>query len=167
MAILTRGHLQNLGRKAYYRKSVASMTDITVFLSHSHKDKDLVEGIANLLAGVGVEVYIDWLDDGMPERPDRETAKRIKDKIKEYQRFVLLATKNSLNSLWVPWELGLADGVKEMNKIAVLPVRDDSYESWKGNEHIDLYPRIEDTGVFHLGATWGATQLSTWLEKGL
>src|SRR3546814_18088347 len=59
------------------------------------------------------------------------------------KRFVLLASKNSKDSRWVPWELGVADGYKGLTKIALFPASDSSHEqAWASWEYLGLYRRI-------------------------
>src|SRR5690242_18363041 len=66
----------------------------TVFLCHSHLDEYLVRGVLALLEEAGWRVYVDWGDAQMPDRPDRETATRIKQKIVDLYYFIFLATGN-------------------------------------------------------------------------
>jgi hypothetical protein len=116
-----------------------------VFLSHSHKDSDLVMDVMAFLLSVGMFVYVDWLDSEMPHITSHETASRIKVKIKQCDRLIVLLTENSKDSKWVPWELGYADGVKSIEKIAILPIKRnvatlDSH--FIGLEYMKLYPII-------------------------
>jgi hypothetical protein len=53
----------------------------TAFLCHSHSDRDLAKGLANLLRETGWRLYIDWEDAAMPARPDSTTAARIQQRI--------------------------------------------------------------------------------------
>lgn len=115
---------------------------ITIFLSHSHKDKEIAIGFQNLLAQYEINVYIDWQDSTLPDTPNRETADKIKRKIKELNLFILLATDNALFSRWCPWEIGVADSVKDYESILILPIVDYNGE-FKGNEYLQLYRRIE------------------------
>ena len=123
-------------------KTASSYSTKTVFLSHSHKDKQLVEGLKNLLGSVGVELYIDWLDSDMPEITNKETAEKIKSRIKSCNLFMLLATENALSSKWVPWEIGVADGVKASQQILLVPVADDSGR-FPGSEYLQIYNKVE------------------------
>jgi hypothetical protein len=113
------------------------------FLSHSSKDKDLVTGAIRLLEGHGATVYIDKKDPTLPPYTNKDTAKSLKNRINQSDKFVLLASENSKESKWVPWELGLADGYKGLNKTAILPAvenqRDTSWTNW---EYLGLYDRI-------------------------
>jgi len=93
-----------------------------------------------------------------------ETARRIKARIKECRKFVMLASNNALDSRWVPWELGVADSNSQ--DIAILPVKPNNSD-WQGNEYVGIYPRIEATanggwGVFPPGQNTGQT-LEAWL----
>jgi len=136
------------------RKSLSSRN--TVFLSHSHEDADLILAAMNFLLTIGVDVYVDWLDDSMPAVTSGETATKIKAKIAECERFVVLLSEKSVESKWVPWELGYADGVKDINRIAIMPIRRSEYTSgskFDGMEYISLYPVIKE-GFYDGGKTF-------------
>ncbi|WP_367115981.1 toll/interleukin-1 receptor domain-containing protein [Xanthobacter sp.] len=115
----------------------------TAFLSHSHKDAVLAKGVQSYFSQSGWNVYIDWEDGAMPDRPNRETADRIREKIRETDLFLFLATANSMASRWCPWELGYADGRKIDDSIFILQTSD-SLGSTFGNEYIGLYRRIDE-----------------------
>ncbi len=124
-------------------KSFRYQANSSVFLSHSHKDKELVERVRVALGSQGIDVYIDWQDGEMPSRPNRATAKRIKDKIKENHLFLLLLTSNSIDSRWVPWELGIADQAKRLEQILVFVVRPSTMTDF-GSEYLQLYHHVRD-----------------------
>lgn len=111
----------------------------TAFISHSHKDRDLIAGLETLMNESGWNIYIDWLDTEMPEKPDESTARRIKLKISESDIFLFYATENSMASRWCPWEIGYADGTKPNQKILVVKTSKDG--SVYGNEYLGLYRR--------------------------
>jgi hypothetical protein len=113
-----------------------------IFLSHSHYDKDLVRYAKIMLEGIGVSVYVDWEDESMPSVTCAATASAIKQTIRSHNKFIMLASSRALTSLWVPWELGYADGFKGANKIAVFPAADET-SVWRGNEYMQLYSTIQ------------------------
>ena len=131
--------------KSYIVKSKLQ-AKITIFLSHSHKDKEIAVGFQNILAQCGINVYIDWQDSTLPDEPNRETAERIKEKIRNLGLFILLATNNALSSKWCPWEVGIADSIKGYESILIVPIVDASNE-FRGNEYLQLYKRIEMDSV--------------------
>ena len=120
-----------------------------IFLSHSHKDKDIIKPVIAFLRMSGINVYVDWLDETMPKFTSRETAEKIQRKIKECDEFIVLLTENSKESKWVPWELGYSDGVKSLNKISILPIKRDlatKDSDFTGVEYMHLYKvyKLED-----------------------
>jgi hypothetical protein len=115
----------------------------TAFLSHSHRDKELALNVETYLNNEGIQVYIDWRDESMPDKPTRETAQKIKDRIIATDVFLFLATANSMASRWCPWELGYADGKKIIDQVVVIPT--ESGGTTYGNEYLDLYRRIDVT----------------------
>ena len=108
----------------------------TAFLSHSHKDAALDKGVQGFLKSEGWEVYIDWEDSQMPEPPDRSTAVRIQEKIRNLNWFLFLATGNSTGSRWCPWEIGFADGVKSLGNILVIQTSEGAVNH--GGEYLGL-----------------------------
>jgi len=123
----------------------------TAFLSHSHKDAALAKGVQEFLQSKGWKVYIDWEDCSMPDKPNRKTAENIQKRIKQLDWFLFLATNNSINSKWCPWELGYADGVKKYDSIVVIGTSD-SLGNYYGNEYMQLYRSINTAK----GGGWGA-----------
>jgi len=127
------------------RKSLSGRT--TIFLSHSHQDADLILPAMNMLLSMGLEVYVDWLDPAMPSTTSAATAAKLKEKIVECQRFVVLLSENSVNSKWVPWELGYADGKKPIKDIGIFPIKRNSFtldSLFDGLEYMELYPVIKE-----------------------
>ncbi|MEM8492236.1 MAG: toll/interleukin-1 receptor domain-containing protein [Pseudomonadota bacterium] len=114
----------------------------TAFLSHSHEDAQLAEGVQAFLQEQGWDVYIDWQDTAMPATPTETTAKKIQERINRATWFLFLATAHSMSSRWCPWEIGYADGVKELSRIIVLPTRDYSNKEY-GSEYLKLYRHVK------------------------
>ena len=114
---------------------------VSIFLSHKHDEIQELDGAISFLKQFGVQVYVDWLDAGMPENTSGATATRIKEKIKENKKFVFLATENAITSKWCNWELGHGDAEKYVEHIAVLPVKN-SHSNFSGSEYLQIYPYI-------------------------
>ncbi len=119
-----------------------SGAQLTIFLSHSHLDRNLVEGLIGLLDSLGITIYVDWNNNNMPRITNRETAEKIKQKIRENALFAIFATPNALASKWVPWETGIGDQVKGQDAILLIPVADPSGR-FPGSEYLQLYNRFE------------------------
>lgn len=115
----------------------------SVFLSHKHTDRSLMLKIKTLLQHLGISVYIDWLDGGMTASTSGRTAQILKRKIREYDKFILVATDGAIASKWCNWELGLGDAEKyNKEKIALFPIRQEN-RNWSGAEYLQIYPTIE------------------------
>lgn len=150
--------LENFANQ-YLTESKASAR-LSIFLSHSHKDAKRAKGMIRHFASLGIDVYVDWNDSGMPRETSRETAEKIKAKIEENRLFMVLATQNALDSKWVPWEIGVADKTKGEAAIMIIPVADSS-GNFEGSEYLQLYRRVVIAesgvdGVFEPGKTQGA-----------
>jgi hypothetical protein len=126
-------------RKRATTASVGSST----FLSHSSKDDDLINGCIIVLENHGASVYVDEKDPEMPPFTNTGTAELLKKRIGQCRRFVMLATQNSKESKWVPWELGIADGSKGFPPVAVFPASESKVQTnWTEQEYIGLYQKI-------------------------
>ena len=135
---------KTLTEEAALRKAAsASAPDGTTFLSHSSQDTDLTTGAMTVLKNHGATVYIDEIDPSMPPYTNAETAAKLKNRIRVCKKFVLLATPNSNQSKWVPWELGIGDGYKSLSNIAIFPASENSTDkSWASWEYLGLYHKI-------------------------
>ena len=104
----------------------------------------------------------------MPDATNVHTASKIKVKISGSAKFVLLATPNALDSRWVPWELGIAHGLKGRAHMAILPVVGYTGK-WQGNEYVGMYPTIYETSggwaVFQPDQSTVGTPLAIWLAR--
>jgi hypothetical protein len=159
--IFERGHFRDntiskslenelLNESRTFSESLRFVSKPTIFLSHKHydeKDKEHedLRGIIKLLEDSGGKVYIDSFDNQMPNTISGETAQRIKNVIKSCDKFILFATNEAIESFWCNWELGIGDTYKYMEHIAILPMKDDgaSDTKYKGNEYLQIYPRID------------------------
>lgn len=115
----------------------------SVFLSHKHTERNLMLKIKTLLQHLDISVYIDWLDERMTASTSGRTAQILKQKIREYDKFILVATDGAIASKWCNWELGLGDAEKyDDDKIALFPIRQEN-RHWSGAEYLQIYPTIE------------------------
>ena len=159
-------YVQNESRT--YIKAAEASASVTVFLSHSHEDKELVKSFLEFLARQKVFVYVDWLDSTMPRETSAATARRVKERIGQCQKFIELATNQAIVSRWVPWELGVADTKKTLANIAIQPVTPEHGE-WKGREYVAINSRIEEysDGRWDMFPSDGSngTYLEEWLSR--
>ncbi len=122
---------------------------ITVFISHKHSDLEELKGIIGFLEkNYNVKCYIDSRDPSMPKITSGETASKIKERIRNCKKFILLATEDAIESKWCNWELGFGDANKFKDHIALFPIKkaDTSENAYKGNEYMQIYPYISYYG---------------------
>lgn len=160
MAYFTKQEAYDSARKAKlstetYSKKLESIVEsqkyqyrFDVFLSHSVKDAELVLGVVRILEDMGQKVYVDWVVDKQLSRDSvtKETAETLRNRMKQSSKLLYLATNNASSSKWMPWELGYFDGLKS-GKVAILPLVDYSFSSFKGQEYLGLYPALDKDGL--------------------
>jgi len=132
-----------VGRDFLLKEAKERITSKTVFLSHSTKDDHLVPGVIAFFKTFNVGVYTDDFDKRLPNPPNTATAMILKSEIQSIPRLVVLATPNTHTSRWIPWELGLADGLRGIPPNAILPSTPEGQEpNWLKSEYFSLYPKI-------------------------
>jgi len=144
--------------------------ETSVFLSHKHDETEIIEEAIALLNKLGVNVYVDWQDGGIPKNTNGYTATRIKEKIKECDKFILLATENAINSKWCNWELGYGDANKYHKNIAIMPITNSEDSSFSGSEYLQIYPVITSeyyytTGTYYVEFQNEKIKLEDWLKR--
>lgn len=108
-----------------------------VFLSHSEKDKDLVQRINELLTRLHIRPWIyenDYV--GGSNRFER-----IKSHIQDTPYFLVLFTQEGLSSQWVNQEVGYAVGIGR-DIIPILEVDPSSGERLKSRGFVELHDPI-------------------------
>lgn len=145
---------QELIKKGMYTKAGAILESAAnqftetqtydIFLSHSYSDDKLVLGLKRTMEELGYSVYIDWINDQQMSRNQvtKETANTLRKRMRQCKSLLYAVSDNSLNSKWMPWELGYFDGIK--NKVAILPITDTAQatDSYRGQEYLGLYSYI-------------------------
>jgi len=149
-------------------KEEKELKGTTVFLSHKHDEVDILMKVVSLLNNLGINVYLDWQDDEMPENTSGETAEKLKNKIIENKKFILLATEKAIASKWCNWELGFSDAKKYDKHIAIMPITEND-GTWKGNEYLQIYPIVKTMcqnlkGDYFVEFKNQKTKLSDWLK---
>lgn len=133
-----------------------------IFLSHSYVDKEKIASIKHYLELLGLTVYIDWIDDKQLVRNTvtKETAERIKVRMKKCKSLIYVFSDNSNLSKWMPWELGYFDGIK--SKIAVLPIsKFSNNNTYIGTEYLGIYPYVT------IDKIEGTNNETLWIRESL
>ena len=151
------------------RERGRSLGEKYVFLSHKHSEKGILESVVMLLNNLGVSVYLDWQDAAMPKSTSGYTARRIKSKIRQSDKFILVATEAAIASKWCNWELGYGDAKKYPDNIAILPIRQ-GFSHFTGSEYLAIYSRIEQRSEYTSGYAvihpdGSRLSLSMWMTK--
>lgn len=147
--------------KAIYNSPLEQMKHYDLFLSHSYKDKDKLIELKDSLNALGLNVYMDWVNDKdelLRDLTCAETAKVITERIKASKGILYVHTNASLDSKWTPWELGFASA---LNK-PILVYRPEPTENEP--EYLQLYVSVVlDEGQLLLGS--GKEDIREWLKK--
>lgn len=118
-----------------------------IFLSHSYKDKEFIQGLFLELSDMGFTVYVDWIIDPHLSRSNitKKTVEHIRNRMKQSKSLIYATSENASNSKWMPWELGFVDGDKA--RCSILPIRDSEHSSFHGQEFLSVYPSITKEGL--------------------
>ena len=116
--------------------------DKLLYLSHSPVDDEKIAGIVAFFFGFNANAYVRSL----AKEKDKtlyEKADDMRSAMKSIPKTVVVVSPESCDSLWVPWKLGLVEGIKGFESVTLLPIKDDyELEDWMDNNCLSLYPRI-------------------------
>lgn len=126
-------------------KSYREADRFDIFLSHRYMDYLHLEELKEQLEeNFNLSVYVDHKVDADLDRKkvDKGTADLLRKRMKQCRCLFFATTVNSLDSKWMPWELGYFDGMA--GKVAIVPVfaTDPGGEKYEGTEYLGLYPYI-------------------------
>jgi hypothetical protein len=131
--------------QALNKQAKSWRTSFDVFLSHAFLDAKLILGVKAILESMNLTVYVDWIDD--PEldrtRVDSSTAARLRERMRQSGSMIFVTSRASVNSKWMPWELGYFDGLRTSTRIAIFPIVASSGDGFRGQEYLGLYPEIQ------------------------
>ncbi|MGP5177680.1 MULTISPECIES: TIR domain-containing protein [Psychrobacter] len=135
-----------------------------IFLSHAFLDAEVIYGLKITLEEAGFTVYVDWYEDSHLERGEvtKETAVVIRKRMQSCKTLIFAITQNSGDSKWMLWELGYFDGLKD--KVAILGLIENSGDSFRGQEFLELYPYVQRYGsIFVLDDPFELLEL--WIKR--
>ncbi len=122
-----------------------------IFMSHATVDANAIFALRHDIVNMGFSVYVDWVDDPQLDRArvSIETALILKQRMSSCRSLIYVVSYNSVDSKWMPWELGYFDGNK--GKVGILPIVEphDSTSRYHGQEYLGLYPYVEREPVGH------------------
>lgn len=123
-------------RRTYDREEASA----AVVLTACQRDRLLLRPTLHFLANESDSLFVDVRDGGVPDEGAGDYVAWLRDCLARDGKLVLVATQEGLTSPWVPWQLGLSEGVLGLENVAVLPVADYGY--FRGSPLLGLYPVI-------------------------
>ncbi len=131
-----------------------------IFLSHNSTDNEILAGLTLILQDLGYTVYVDWNDPVLDKDiVTPKTAAILRERMKQSRSFIYVFSENSLDSKWMPWELGYFDGLKD-SRIAILPISQSNKNLFKGSEYIGLYNYVQ------IAKIRGYNKDTLWVHSG-
>lgn len=92
------------------RNQVISLGIKCVFISHQKADKDAARKVADYLIEAGIDVYFDEYDGELRIHHQANNPKAVTDAIRKginnSSHMLAIVSPNTLNSSWVPFEIG-------------------------------------------------------------
>lgn len=148
MAYVTLNQLSNipilLSKSASRLDEARAVRQATVFLSHSHLDDNNLVRVITLLENENVKVKLDKTETMLVGLSGTAAAPIIRESIRSCPKFIVALTTSIIGSRWIPWELGLADGMHGSNNVAIFPLLTRSTDEIPvEKEYLDTYPAVE------------------------
>jgi len=139
------------------------------FLAHSSSDIDLISKIIEYFINkLNAKPYIDKDDMELPKTTSPKTASLLIGNIEACKKFIIVVTDNSINSKWVPWELGIANASKKYNDVAVLQIEGKEVDGeCKDNEYLGINNQIRQRSgelIVYNPDTEKSISINEWLK---
>lgn len=115
-----------------------------IFLSHSHHDKEMAMKLKERLEELRFDVYADFDDPELQKQGNNlnhALVEKLKGKIRTCKVFLFVFSAESANSRWMPWELGLADGV--VGNVLLWPLHPGAEQARETQEYLKLYNMLD------------------------
>jgi hypothetical protein len=97
-----------------------------------------------LLRDWDIDVFVD-VDDAMlaklPDKPDKELPDRLVRKLRRCRLLLFAFSEDSVDSRWMPWELGLAHGV--VGRVLLWPFTEQALQAKERQEYLHLYEALD------------------------
>lgn len=117
------------------RYSFSSRTKPCIFLSHKSVDKDIVMKIGDYIMKAGIDIYLDVNDlelqraDKMGD--DKAVTQCIQKGIEESTHVMCLLSPKTVESWWVPYEIGYGEKAnKEISSLKLKPLLESGIPSY-------------------------------------
>lgn len=118
-----------------------------VFISHKKEDADFARNLSDYVMERGINVYFDENDPILAKEhksPD-EVVNAIKVGLEKSTHMIIVLSKNTLESNWVPWEVGFASAKdKEYRLLRLNDVYGDIPEFYKVAKILNDYDDLNN-----------------------
>lgn len=86
-------------------RAIKRRYEYDIFISHSYRDRILVEALVAQLTKLGLRVFVDWIE--FPEH-DRSSPPydELRKTMQKCRAMIFISTQQSVASRWCAWELG-------------------------------------------------------------
>lgn len=97
-----------------------------VFISHKKEDRVYAKKVADYIMDAGIDVYFDEYDNKIDRSNPKSIVAAIKKGMQLSTHMIVIFTSNTLNSKWVPWEIGYSDATRmEMRILKMIDIKKD------------------------------------------
>ena len=152
IAPTTFDNIRNLNENTRIYNQLRGTPTYHIFLSYRHVDRQYVPKVASFLKSLQAGIYVDFLDEELSNSPNSRTASILRKRITESRKLIQLLTPNANSSRWMPWELGLGDGLLSYPNAVTLPATPDAYTRIS-DDFLNIYGHIE-TDASSVGSSW-------------
>lgn len=137
------------------------------FISYQKKDKESAEKVADYIQNTGIDVYIDLYDKDLKishqSNNPKEVTKAICNGINNSSHMIVIVSPNTMNSSWVPFEIGYGYDKTELRVLCLKGIGRGSLP-----EYVKIVPIIRD--IYDLNGlieTYSGDLKETLIKKSL
>lgn len=132
---------------------MAHSTD--VFISHQQQDGARARELADRVKALGHRPYLDVTDDALKPADTAALAEHIRERLRDARCLLYVLTPTSVQSKWMPWELGFFDGrwgqptvgLYVADKAALPALKRGGSGRFTVQEYLELYEVVDAAGL--------------------
>jgi len=125
--------------------------ETSVFISFEPGDEEAMISVLLMLDSAGVKIYPVWSDPVITSGQRSNEFDSLRKNISRCSKFVFIASENALKSNRCNWELGIGDGLRYPDNIAVMPVTEQRGATWSCPDYLQTFPKLVTDNDFFIG----------------
>ncbi|MCX6270136.1 MAG: hypothetical protein NTU44_02765 [Bacteroidetes bacterium] len=113
-----------------------------VFLFYKAGDKDRILSMVNIIKSLRLNIFIDYIESGVLESSGPEVIAKIRTRLYQSEKAILLATPQPIDLNGIPLDFGLNGKFQFTRKVAIFPITENP-DRWNERDMFRIYGYVQ------------------------